>query len=698
MQNNEIDELYNRFSGKPVQQQGNPEAEELYQRFSNKSQTPAITNNIVGTTAPVGPSVVDKSIGGVATGILNVTDTIGKGINYASKALTGKELDPTFDETVAGHRKELKTKYGEGLPVDIGTMAGEIAATGPFIPAKMLAGGANILMRATPTILSTGETIAPSLVKRIGSLSLQGGIIGGEFNALTHSARPEKSLLGDAVEGLATGLVAAPVTQGALVTASKLFTGLKNSWANLEISKFANDTGISAKTASNVIDRLKEAGFTPQDAATAIKKLGPNATLADLETSLTTEASGLASFGGKPTSILKGTFEDRAATANTRANDIIETRLGPKPDIAIEKENIVDGARKATSADYDVAHKSPKVLDTPSVVKNIENTLDHAVGKEAAELEKVKGYLYDKDGNLKTDVKSLHKVRQAIDDRLGELPKEGTSLKSSTYRSLSNIRSDVDAQLKSIPEMANADMIFSQKMQVAKGLDIGYNALKSGTKEEFEKAWTAADPLMKETIKKGLRAAIGDALEAAQRGELSGAQRLFGAKSVNREKLKLAYGSHADEVLNELQREAAFRATENAVKHGAQTAERQAVQRRYGERNDGGGTLLGDAVKGLATDLATGSPAIAAGTMAVRNIGRGLNNRLMEIRSNNVAEGTADILSRQGAMRDSTLDNLGKINQIRDRLTSKSSSIRSALPVRLSEPLAEYIKDKAKNF
>lgn len=712
-----MDDLFNKYMPKAAGAEDTSAGgavDPLFEKYGLKGSAKPNTSTLNASTGSLGSSTVDQLGEGALKGVKNVAFTANKALLYIDKALGNEGAEgriSRFDDYVKSQNEEFKKN--PSIAKDIGEIGGEIAATAPLIPAKLLQ-GANVLFRAGPTILASGEKIAAPIVNRIAALGGQGAITGTEFNALTKSARPDKSLPVDLAEGLATGAVGGPIAHGAVNATSRVLTGVKNLWANIQISRLANGTGIDASAAKRIINRLEEAGYSPSDASAALTKMGPKATLADLDQSLTTEASGLASFGGKPTSLLKGTFEDRAATANSSANQIIENRLGAKPDIQAEREKVMDEARQLAGPDYKIAHASTTPVDVSGVVSNIDKSLETAVGSKQAELAKAKGYLFkqtkDAAGNtvstLKNDVVSLHEVRQALDDTLGRLPTEGSSQKSSTYRAISQVRDEVDKQLKTIKEMASADAVYAEKANIKKGLDYGYQSLTKGTKEEFEKIWNAAstNPEIQAKIRLGLRTAIGDAMEAAQRGELAGAQRLFGKKSVNREKLKMAFGGDADLVLDELAKEASFRATENAVRSGSQTAERLAVQKAYGKGAfEGAGGVLSEAGKGLAVDIATGSGGGASAIMAARKIASGAKERMIEVRANNMSEGAADLLSRQGLMRDSALDSLSKVKKFQDRKITTAREIRSKLPVVsgaavIDEPLAQYLREKYKNF
>jgi hypothetical protein len=695
----EVDDLYNYFSGNSTKSpdKSGVDVESLYKQFSTP-KTQAVE------AAAVEPSFTNKAVGGFTQGVNDVLNTVGKGIGYVDRklALGGEERAANFDKRVVKEQEDYKNTYPDSTTADIGRIGGQIAATAPLVPARIMQ-GANVVARALPTMLSSGEKIAAPLINRVGAMGLQGGIAGGEFNALTNSARPETSLPVDIGIGAATGVVAGPLTHGAVVGISKALSAMGNSWANLSVSRLANEVGMPPSAAKNIIGSLKDAGYTPEEAAIALRQMGSKATIADLDPSLSAEASGLASFGGKPTAILKGAFADRAATANVDAVKIFENKFGAKPDVYVERgkakgteaDNITTEARTLTKADYSAAHTSPQKLDASGVLSHIDDNLETAVGDKAAVLEKIKGFFYKKDGSLKTSVKDLHEVREGIDDIIN---KTADKLPPKALASVENTRKLLDAEIKTNPQMLAADTKFSEKMKIKDGLVIGHDAIaKNVNKAEFIRTFDAATPEVQESIKKGILAAAGNLMEQSAQGQLSGAARLFGKKDTNREIFKHAFGPSAESVLDDLHKAITFRAVENEIRHGAQTAERQAYQRKYGERNDSSGFVT-DAVKGFATDLATGSPGVASGVMALRNIGIGGKKRLMEIGSDNLAVSSADLFSRSGLMRDSALTALGKIEKVQSSKITTAKDITSKLPVLTGTPLTDYLREKSGKF
>jgi hypothetical protein len=153
---------------------------------------------------------------------------------------------------------------------------------------------------------------------------------------------------------------------------------------------------IAARTtpaARNVANVLADIGMTPQQAKTALAKMGPDATLADIDPALTAEAGGLASQGGAPTSILKNAMAQRAAGADDRVSQAVETTLGPRPDLTASTEAIKAQASADAGPHYQSAPTDP--LDPAPVLAAINKKLETANGSEKNILTKFKSYLSD---------------------------------------------------------------------------------------------------------------------------------------------------------------------------------------------------------------------------------------------------------------------------------------------------------------
>lgn len=600
------------------------------------------------------------------------------GLNAINLVAGTEEEKQKYKDYMAARNKKFEESAGPGS--DIGRFAGQVLATAPFAITKPF----QAAFRALPTINTLGETVAPPLINKLASSVAQGATSGAAFGAGTSSTNDE-GLAANVGKGTILGAIAGPVGAAAGYAGNKTIDAAKDIWKHVNTDALARLNGIDTNAAIKIVQKLEAAGYTPQTAQIALNKMGPKATIADLDESMVSDVRALAQSGGKPTSILKGRYEARAEGANNETKDLMTNVLGPKPDIEAEKEAVKKQAFAVASPDYKIAHANTTPLDVSPVVSDIDARLKNAVGKEASVLKEAKGYLFDDVGKVKTGVLPLHSVRQGLDDMLDRLPEEGTSAQSHTYRAVEKVRNAVDKQLKTIPEMKAADEKFAAKMKEKEGLQYGYDAFKKVNNiESFKKEFDAATPEVQAAIKKGMHSQIGDMINKAQRGEFAGAQQLLGKRSLNRQMVKHALGYSGDVVLEGLQNEAALRGTEKGALTGSHTAGNQMIQADWGLRPTGG-SAFGEAAKALPFDLIGGGGA-AAGVSFVRKAGQNALLKFSENRVLRTAEAGADLLSKSGAARDTALGILNRVSAIQGKLRNPSVL---RLPVSFSGPAGE---------
>ena len=660
------------------------------------TETPKPTRN-ADAPGPVGQGIRDFA-SGVWQGVKDVPTTVAHGIGYVDEAvgnLADTSSNPTVRTLFGGGAarnerfKQVDASEKAALPVDNsafdwGRMGGQIVATAP-------------LAAATPEYAAVK---ALPYVGKLGASVLRGATGGAVFGAATNSAN-DQGLISNVGENAAYGAIGGPLAEGALKYGKKALGAVAE---KIAVNNIVRGTGIDPGAARNVLARLTEVdGLTPAEAANRLKQLGPNATLADIDPTLTTEASGLAAMGGKPTSILKNRFGERAEGANSAAHDIMETKLGVKPDYEAEKAAAKLERQQKTSADYEVAKTSKMALDVSPIAKHISGELENAVGSEASRLREIGSYLFNSKGDIKTDTAPLLKVRQALDHDLKKMVKEGTTQESSTYRAVEEVRNKLDKVLKTNPDLAAADVKYAKLKQDFEGVEIGREAITTkGSLGKFRQEFDNASPEKQEYMRKGLRIQIGDLMEKASRGELSEAQKLFGKSTKNREIIKHAFGQDGEEVLNALEKEAKFRGTEQAVRANSLTAERRAVQ----ERPEYGGVTkpgwFDHATQAGIADLTTGSFGVGTAVNLGKNTLSKLTSGFGDAKIKRTIEGTADLLSRkQSDGGSNALDVLNRIhgkNSSRFRLPVEYNGLdaitqRSSLPV-----VIEGIRSARKKF
>lgn len=584
------------------------------------------------------------------------------------------DIDTKVNDAIQKQNEQYSKEHGDSTAASIGRVTGQVAATAPLLPAKAMEG------------ITLASKALPAIVNKLGTAVGRGAAAGGVFGATTNSTNQE-GLPRNIIENAAGGAVGGPLIERTGALLSKIVPAAKAVWAKFgPIQQLANTSGVSASSIRNTIEVLENAGFTPESAQAALTKMGPKATLADLDPSLTTELSGIAALGGKPTAIAKGRMQARADTADSSAVGIVTKELGAKPNIEAEKEAIYKQAIKDTKPYYDAAKNSGDKLDIKSLIADIRDKLKTAVGEKEKVLKTIGSYFLRKDAEgkftneIKDTIPELHEVRIGLDAIL-ESKNPTTTLGKHAKGVLSDARKQVDDELKSNDAMKIADEKFAEHMKVKQNLDYDWT---KGNKEEFQVKFVNSTANEQKAIRTKMLADIYDKMESASRGELAGAQQQFGKKSVNRAKLQIAFGGKADKVLDALANEGAQRGTEKAIIGGSQTAEREAVKEKYTRHPSSG--IIKEAAKGIGLDLAGGSPALATVWLGTK---KAVGNRLIQFSDNKLGalrEGTADLLSRQGLGRDNALSSMSKVRTIQNSiLASKSKQVK--LPIALA-PIA----------
>ena len=649
-------------------------------------------------------------VAGGKQGVSDVANTVGKGIGFFDQLINsnakvnldtgqveisgpGAERKKAFEKRVEEENKIAAENQSTGFA--IGRVGGQVAATTPFMPTRAL----NLIDKAQgalPTITAAGQKIAAPIANRLGAAVNKGAIVGGEFGALT-SAANDKSLGQNVLEGTIAGAVGGPLFELAGIAGKGTASKLKE-W--YDISKASGD--LSPVAVKNTLQVLHDAGYTPQQVKAELKRLGPDATLADLDPAFLAEAEALSKSGGTATSIMKNRYSARADQADNAAMHMFEQKLGGVPDLDIVKQRIIQDAQNAVKGDYQTAHNSTHNLDIQPVIDTIDEQLKSAVGGKSKLLRTVKSYLYrteqDAQGNninvLKYNIKDLHEVRQGLDDLIDKAKTPTTSSGKNALRAIQDVRSQIDTELKTNNEMAAADEKFAEKMQIAKGLDIGKEAFNDKTNyNQFYRIYSQASPEVQETIRQGARAAIGDMMAKSGQGELSSAQKLFEKKSLNRDKFTLMFGKDAEDVLDAIHNQLSFRRTERTIEGGSRTAQNEAIQARYGIRPAGNETVLGEATKGAMFDVLAGTPAIATTINTGKRLLSGGYTKYTENRLGSKIAGTADILSRQGVERDNAVNILDRVQRVREKKNLPSPESLLRLPVTLPVALTKQYNE-----
>jgi Cell Wall Hydrolase len=579
------------------------------------------------------PIGVNDTMRALATGVPIVGGVLNKA-NAATNALLAPVLNPLFSKedqlqgTTWSERYENSLRQQEGMDTNFASqhptantalnITGGVAGTAPLIMAAPAAFGiskAGLLTNAlTSGVTGAGLNAADSAIRSGGDLdeTKRGAITGGVFGALS------------------------PVA-GKIVGAG--------------IDKLSDVLSHTTPAARNVSNVLTDIGMTPNQARTALTRMGPNATLADLDPALTTEAGGLASMGGKPTSILKNAMRERAAAVDNRVSDLMERQLGPAPDAEATLKGIQDDASTKASPFYNAGKTGP-AMDVTPVLASINEKLPNASGGIKSLLTSVKGFLTNEPASRsnpvglvvpKSDPEAILGARQALDDIMYNRETGEAKLGPNAMRIAGDLRAQIDKVVKGNESFSQGDTIYAKAQDIQRAFKQGQEIFGSNVRPaDLARILNRLSPEEAHALRLGARSSIADVMQSSRRGEGPAAQGLLGRSTNNRANLNLLFPG-GQEALDALHAEAMMRGTEQRVAQNSATAERTAVQKKYTPSTEPGVSaaipIVGEAVGG-------GPGAMAA--LAGRAAYGAAKNALTTNALNRLTEGTARGLIAKG--------------------------------------------------
>lgn len=275
------------------------------------SPGPASAPSPAASPSPIG---VNDAVRATATGI----PIIG-GLLNAADAATDAALAPLFNRfydpqdqlqgesfgerytNALAEQNGMDTAFQQAHPV-ANAILGTAGAVGGTVPAMM----------AAPGLFGAGEG---GLLVNSGVSALTGAGMGGA-DALVRSG----GNLGSGLQGAETG-----AAFGAAAPGIGRFVGSG-------IGAIGNILSGVNPAARFIGNALHEIGMAPADVQQTIQRMGPQASLADVDPALSDLAGAVASRGGAPTSILKNFATERGAAGDDRMSQIVDQTLGPKPD------------------------------------------------------------------------------------------------------------------------------------------------------------------------------------------------------------------------------------------------------------------------------------------------------------------------------------------------------------------------------
>lgn len=383
--------------------------------------------------------------------------------------------------------------------------------------------------------------------------------------------------------------------------------------------KATASTAAQAKAANIVAAPLKDSGInTAQAAEQALSKVGPEAVLADVDPRLTQMAGTVAAKPGPGQQILRNALEARNSDAGNRVVATTNQVMGEPIDLSKAAQEIYQNAKINAAPLYEQAYQMPvqatpelqQALSTPvgqmalkraktlamnnpqgppSAMFNPQPTAApvsawpaqaqklvsqlKAQGVADADIAKTLGIPAPAAGPS-VDVRGLHLVRQAFDDMISRAKSPVTSAGKNNLAAIQNNRAVVDRILKQVPQMAQADSIFSDNHAIQDAMSEGLNIFKnSRTPEDIAGLVSSMTDAEKSAYQQAARVAVRNAMGTA-RNDAAAARGLF-SKEFNKEKLAAVLGpDEANKILGRINAETAYANTDTRVLRNSETAAR----------------------------------------------------------------------------------------------------------------------------
>ena len=495
---------------------------------------------------------------------------------------------------------------------------------------------------ANPVTAVAGEVVGsiPGVVAlgatRLGAQAL--GLTGR--NLVTRSAASAASGAGiGAVQGFNNGegggddrlsAAGAPLATGAAIGLVAPAAGIAigkgvNAATRALTGRTAVPPGMTAAAMDALADDAAASGGTA-----AIRQrmadLGPDAMLLDASPSFLGRAQGLAVEPATRETVMAPVIA-RNQGANARLAADVDGALGSAP-VPSRIEAGLEAGRQALGDDYARVFRGARAVDTTHLANTLETMSVDLRGPAQRAVMQVRQMLNIPGNGMQLDPSpsALHQVRQAIDGMM-----EGEQ-NSKVLNALGFARQAVDDYLRgAVPGIKEVDARFAELSRQSGGLQRGPQLIDSGrtsprpaeVADEFASAMQPEGMLIGPSgtahrMREGLRAEIDRQVGTKANDLVALRNMIKGDGDWNRDRLAIVFGrDRADQIIQSVDREVAFRQAFDDITRNSQTsmreASRQAVRVPDGREPQGSIADIGTVVSGAA-----GGPAGVAGSLALR--------------------------------------------------------------------------------
>ena len=515
-------------------------------------------------------------------------DEITSGVEALVRSLgSERTFDDIFSEEQQ-RKKELREAFEAENP-------------GAAITAELLGGLATGGAGAGRVLASQAIRNAPRLLRGT-ALAGTGAVEGGLYGVGTADAGER---LQNGAEGAAIGAVAAPVLAPVTNVLGRLVSG-------------GADRALKAAESSPTLDALRvvrqmadEGGVTAEGAIDTMRKLGPEATLADTSEALRSTARSVMNRPGRARDQGLDVVDARNRQQRDRLLTQINSTAGLNRTFAQAEREIVERRSREAKPFYDAA-EAQGIEITPSLkplLSNINvlraaNKILDSKGLPKLKKPTAKDFLQQTGGNLE-EAKALaakatpfdnltpqmrydvlQGAKQGLDDRIeGKFSPDAPGKKAA--RNLLETKNNLlQAMGEQNPNYLKANSIFSDESALRDAHKLGNDFLSNKYQtEDIRDFLREMSPGEKEMFQAG---AIGDVARRIEQSPAVDKSRVFRNRADYQDKLKIVLGDKADDFLKRVDIEEEFAATRQAVSGNSTTAMQQKFQEKLDEMVDPG--------------------------------------------------------------------------------------------------------------
>lgn len=419
---------------------------------------------------------------------------------------------------------------------------------------------------------------------------------------------------------------------------------------------------------------MEAAGLDPATAQFELSKMGREGMIADLSTSLQQRAGGLGVESPSAGQIIAQRAEQRRLGGEQRVRQSLDDAYGPYRD-PYDVQRATKADRQATGSLYRAAEGQSVGLDDAADYLSVQ-LRGYPKGPVANSLNQIRDLMTDASGNLLSEARQVHAVREQLDDMVSAAYRAGESKRGNVLRGL---RERLDEALKSqVPGFAEADARYATAARQQEAFDRGRTEYFRGGPNTMTPAAAKADlarasDAERQYIAQGQRAELERTLSNARASANAPVDRLL-SRDFNEEKVAATIGpERTNKLRSDLDREGRFIETSNMVepKRGSKTAPLLGGAKLGNDPAKNRGMIadtLAAAAGGYTTAGAPGAVGAALGVTATRlkslirtALGRKTHNEVYRL--------YADYLSSTGKERDQLIRKL-----IRDEEQARSKA------------------------